>query len=503
MRLALGGSLHIHLAARFHDKQSSFLVDTGSMVSIISASQISTDVLDVTSTCLSTVKGDSIVVHGKRSVDISIPALRRSFTWSFYIADVTQNILGIDFLSFYKLSINCVDGTLSDACTGFTTSAQLSSTDTPVSSVCVVDLAFDTVSNSTLRELLVKHQRIFRDVDFNTDPQHSTVHRIETAGQPVHCTPRKLCPDKLLIAKRTFSDMVSKGICRPSNSPWASPLHMVPKKEPNSWRPCGDYRLLNSVTKRDSYPLPQVSSFAMKDMKIFSTLDLTKAYHQIPVHPDDIPKTAVTTPFGLFEFLRMPFGLRNAGQSFQRFMHEIFSELPFVFVFIDDIFVGSTDEKSHFEHLRLVFERLDSHGLRLGYGKCALMQKSVNFLGFEVSELGIRPNSDKISDLLALPAPDSYKCLRRIMGMFSFYRQHIPHYAHIIEPLQSLLNSCQPHKKLPKVEPDFDWKPVHFDAFEALKLALSKSVTLHHLSASSTLSLTTDASGRCHWRSAT
>ncbi|MEO1438740.1 MAG: reverse transcriptase family protein, partial [Bacteroidota bacterium] len=125
--------------------------------------------------------------------------------------------------------------------------------------------------------------------------------------------------------------MVEKGICRPSNSPYASALHMVSKKEPNSWRPCGDYRMLNNVTIRDSYPLPQLSSFSMKGMKLFTTLDLTKAYHQIPVAPEDIHKTAVSTPFGLFGFLPMPFGLRNAGQSFQRFMNEILGDLPFVF----------------------------------------------------------------------------------------------------------------------------------------------------------------------------
>ena len=140
----------------------------------------------------------------------------------------------------------------------------------------------------------------------------------------------------------------------------------------------------------------------------------------------------------------MPFGLRNAGNTFQQFMHEVMGDLEFVFIFMDDIFVSSPDRKTHLEHLDTIFQRLKDHGLRLGYKKCVWMQKEVDFLGYRVLEKGLRPKPDKVKDLLDLPSPPSYKSLRSVMGMFTFYRHNIPGYAQLVEPLQKLLNDTQP-----------------------------------------------------------
>ena len=143
--------------------------------------------------------------------------------------------------------------------------------------------------------------------------------------------------------------MLNDGIIRPSDSPYASPLHLVPKPGDKEFQICVDYRKLNASTIPDRYPVPHIHDFVsgLQGSSIFSKIDRTKAYHQIPEAPEDIPKTAVTTPFGLYEFLKMPFGLHNAARTFQRLMDEVLRGLPYVYAYIDDILVASMDEDSH------------------------------------------------------------------------------------------------------------------------------------------------------------
>ena len=142
--------------------------------------------------------------------------------------------------------------------------------------------------------------------------------------------------------------MEKMGVCSKSASPWASPLHMTPKKD-GTWRPCGDYRRLNIITEPDHYAMPNISDLtsSIGTARIFSKLDLLKGYFQVPVNPDDVPKTAITTPFGTYVFHYSTFGLRNSGATFQRMMDQILGHLPFCRVYIDDILIASENHREH------------------------------------------------------------------------------------------------------------------------------------------------------------
>jgi hypothetical protein len=276
-------------------------------------------------------------------------------------------------------------------------------------------------------------------------PVHDVQHHIRTSGPPIASRFWMLEGAKLEAARQEFKAMEREGIIQRSTSPWASPLHMVPKKD-GTWRPCGDFRRLNLVTEPDVYPLPNILDFAdrLSGCRVFSKIDLRKGYWQVPVRPEDRQKTAVVTPFGLFEFLRMPFGLRNAGSSFQRMMDRVLVGLPFACCYLDDLRIASPDLESHQLHLRAVFERLRLFGLVINLEKCVFSVDSFEFLGHIVSAQGARPITSYVEAVERRPPPTTIKELQVFLGLVNFYRRFLPGVAVTLRPLTDALRGSRP-----------------------------------------------------------
>jgi RNase H-like domain found in reverse transcriptase/Reverse transcriptase (RNA-dependent DNA polymerase)/Integrase zinc binding domain/Integrase core domain len=318
--------------------------------------------------------------------------------------------------------------------------------------------------------------------------KHKVEHYIITDGPPETSKYRRLDPDRLAAAKAEFEELERQGVVRKSSSNWASPLHMV-RKPDGSWRPCGDFRKLNLITKEDKYTCPNIGDLTARlaGCTVFSKLDLRKGYYQVPVRPEHVCKTAIITPFGLYEFLRMPFGLRNAGQTFQRMMDDVMAGLPFCFIYLDDILVASPDHVTHVQHLREVLQRLSDHGLVINAEKCLFGVREIDYLGHRISSSGIRPLQDRLTAISNYPQPKTVQQLQTYLGMVNFYRKFFRGAAAVLRPLTEALRGGQ-HAAI-------SWTAEMAAAFQASKEALMAATELAHPQPGAEISLAVDASG--------
>lgn len=436
---------------------------------------------------ISAANNTPVKVYGEVDLNFGLRHLRRQFTWTFIVADVTQAILGNDFLAHFGIIVDPKNQRIYDSTTKIKIPTPMES-DSGVLFNVLTDRPLATCSR--VDSLLSKYPSLILPLQLH-ERKHSSCtirHTINTGNSnPVFSKVRMFSPHKLESAQAEFKILLDAGIIRPSKSPWSSPLHLVPKGD--SFRAVGDFRALNNITVPDRYPIPNISSFTSKlhGMSCFSKLDLCKAYHQIPMAEEDIEKTAVITQFGLFEYVYMPMGIKGASATFQRYMDSIFRNNPNVFIYLDDILVFSKDEDEHANILENVFATLTAHNLRLSIKKCSFSVPQVDFLGYTISDKGIKPTQEKTESITQFPTPDSSQSLRRFLGMIGFYRRLLPHFADTALPLTELMKA-NPNKKQLTLSKDA------LSSFNSLKHSLNNLTFLAHPSSKSPLHLVTDSS---------
>jgi hypothetical protein len=319
-----------------------------------------------------------------------------------------------------------------------------------------------------------------RDVEFVIELKPDTA--------PISRRSYRMPPNELAELKTQLQDLLEKGFIRPSSSPWGCPVIFVKKKD-QTLRMCMDYRPLNEVTMKNKYHLPRIDILfdQLTGARVFSKIDLRSGYHQIRIRPKDIPKTAFTTRYGLFEYLVMSFGLSNAPAHFAYLMNSVFMpELDkFVVVFIDVILIYSKNEEEHTKHLRIVLTRLREHQLYAKFSKCAFWLEEIQFLRHLLSAKGIVVDPSKVKDILEWKPPTTVHQVRSFLGLAGYYRRFIPDFSKIVKPIMCLL----------KNDTKIDWSSKCNEAFEKLKVLLTTAPVLAQPDIEKPFDVYCDASG--------
>lgn len=348
-----------------------------------------------------------------------------------------------------------------------------------------VDLTrFTSEQAAKIEKFLKEHADCFPkegEVGFSDLVQHTIP---TTDDAPVSQPYRRIPPQQLMEVKSHIHTLLEQGVIKPTHSPYASPIVLARKKD-GTLRMCVDYRRLNAKTVRDSFPLPRIEETldSLKGAKFFSTMDLASGYNQIAVHETDKHKTAFITPFGLYQYERLPFGLAGAPATFQRFMQRLFNDRLFeiLIIYLDDLLVFSKNLEEHLEHLDFVFTTISKHGLKLKPSKCHLFREEVPYLGHVISADGVATDPEKVQAVQDWPRPVTVKQLQTFLGLAGYYRRYIEKFAHIAAPLYDAMKEKEAEeksRKTTKARKQVAWTEECEIAFETLKERLTSAPVL-------------------------
>ena len=353
------------------------------------------------------------------------------------------------------------------------------------------DLTSD--QKTKLRQLISQNREAFAIDIQHLGKTELQYHRIDTGNaRPVAQRFYRTSPKMREEMERQIKELLENGLIEPSTSEWRSPVVMLKKPGDAGYRFAIDYRKVNAVSEKTSFPLPRLDDVwdAIGEAKAtyFTVLDMASGFWQLPLHPDTKHKSSFITQQGQYQWTRMPMGLSNATTTFQMTMSKVFGDLIFksLLIYVDDLIIYSSSFEQHLKDLEQVFNRLRQHNLTLKPSKCHFAAKQVDYLGHVISKEGTKPNPNKTAVIDTYPVPKDKTHLKRFCGMGNFYRRFIKGYSFLVSPLNHLL----------KNDTKWEWSVECEDAFRAIKHQLVSAPVLAYPDTNKEFILTTDASGQ-------
>ena len=359
--------------------------------------------------------------------------------------------------------------------------------------------AWPTEQAEKARSLLREYHNIFSLEKHDTGHTKAAKHKIvlkDPDTPPFKERFRRIPPPQLDEVRAHLKMMLDAGVIRPSNSPWCNAVVLVRKKD-GSLRFCIDFRRLNSLTVKDSHPLPRICETleSLAGVAHYTTIDMNSGFWQVPMDDESKQYTAFTLgSMGLYECESMPFGLCNAPRTFQRLMLNCLGELNLTYclIYLDDVIIFSKTEEEHLEWMRVVFDRFREHGLKLKPSKCEVFKTEINYLAHHVSKRGVLPSKKNLEAIAQCPPPDTYTKVKSFVGLVGHYRRFIKGFANIAAPLYDLTSGENKDKKSKHLDLPLEAR----EAFDRLKAACLQAPILAFPDFGKPFLLEMDASGK-------